>query len=109
MALVRKGANYPYGTEGFSCSGVVVSSAEISIKATLNEVITDATGKPRAHIYGNPKATVAVSGFSTSISMPTIGSEVSAAGETATVISSRIVASNEDFQRVSVEAEAYPI
>lgn len=109
MALTRKGAGYRYGTSGFTCPGVVVAAADVAVEATLNATITDAEGKVRTHIFGNQKATLRMNGYTTTGTLPEIGTQASGAGEVGSVVSSSINASNEDFQRVSLVAEAYAL
>lgn len=107
MALVRKGAAYRFGISGFTCPGVIVTNADVSVDATTNIVIADAQGLVKTQILGNQKATLRMDGFTTSGTLPDIGTKAEGAGETGYVVSSRITASNEDFQRISLSAEAY--
>ena len=107
MALARKGTAYRFGTSGFTCSGVTVVGAEVSVEATLNQTVTDAAGLVKTQIFGNPKATLRMNGYTTTGTLPDIGSVATGGGETGSVVSSAIQASNEDFQRVSLTAESY--
>jgi len=107
MALTRKGTAYQFGTSGFTCSGVTVTGAGVSVEATLNTVITGSDGLVKTQIFGNPKATLRLNGYTTTGTLPEIGATATGGGETGSVVSSAIEASNEDFQRVSLTAEAY--
>jgi hypothetical protein len=118
MALTRKGSlafgigtvtgglTTPTGAAVSDISAIV--SAEASQELQVNATAKDATGEVVAHAYGDAKNVLRIEGFHTAADVPGVGDDLTVAGKTGIVTRASLQASNEDFVRLSAEAEGYP-
>lgn len=109
MALTRKGANYAFGTAGFSVDGIdSLTSVSAGREYTINTTAKDTEGEVAAHLYGGEKNTFNAEGYVTGAVTPVaLGGSATVAGVSGVITRSSIQSSNEDFAKVSVEGEAY--
>lgn len=109
MALTRKGANYAFGTSGFTVAGIdSVTAATAGREYTTNVTAKDTEGEVAAHLYGGERTSFTAEGYVLGAVEPVaLGGLASVAGVQGVVTRSNITASNEDFAKVSVEGEAY--
>ena len=109
MALTRKGANYAFGTAGFSVSGIdSLTSVSAGQEYTVNVTAKDTNGEVAAHLYGSEKKNFSAEGYVTgSVAPVALGGAATVAGVSGVVMNSSVQASNEDFAKVTVSGEAY--
>lgn len=112
MALTVKGTalKFGIGTNGLTAPTVAaisnVTSAEVTKENSLNASARDAGGETVTHVYGDPKATMRVEGFHTAATLPTLGDSITVGGVSGPIQRASVQASNEDFVKLSAEAEA---
>lgn len=117
MALTRKGTlAFGIGTTtgGLAApSGAAASdiSAVISAEATdefqVNATAKGADGEVSAHAYGDTKHSLRMEGYHSTAAIPSLGDDLTIAGKSGAVMRATIQASNEDFVKLSVEAEGF--
>lgn len=116
MALTRKGTlAFGIGTvlggpaiSGTAAAGIsAVQSAEVSDEFTVNVPAKDTGGETVAHAYGDTKHSLRVEGLHTAATLPALGDALTVGGKEGAVMRSSVQASNEDFVKLSIEAEGY--
>lgn len=118
MALTRKGSlAFGIGTVGGGLTAPTgaaasdisaITAAEASQEFQVNVAAKDATGEVVAHAYGDAKNSLRIEGFHSAATLPGVGDDLTVAGKTGVVTRANIQASNEDFVKLSAEAEGYP-
>lgn len=84
---------------------IAVTSAEVGAEFTVNTTAKNGAGTTVAHLVGSEKNTLKVDGFASAFAVPKVGGTITHGGVSGAVISSSIVASNEDFVKASLNAE----
>lgn len=112
MALTKKGnLAFGIGASGITDPAVstisAVQSVEVSSEYTTNVSAKGSDGETAGHVYGDVKNSIRVEGFGTAAAVPTLGASVTVLGKTGAVMRSQVQGSNEDFVKMSVEAEGF--
>lgn len=105
MALTIRGRALSFGT-GTVASGDTLTTVDASESFGVQTVLRDLTGKVVAERFGSPRVNIHVEGYGSMSSAPSLGSTMSAGGESAVVVARGVKASNEDFVRYFADANS---
>jgi hypothetical protein len=108
MALLRKGANWAYGTQGIGAPGIdEVTSASASKEYSVQVDAVGADGDLKGILYGGEKGSFSAEGYTNSSNVGSIGSDGSVLGVSGVITKAGVTMSNEDFVKAQVEGEGY--
>jgi hypothetical protein len=101
-----------FGAGGFSATHTGLQEVtEVSLKKelTIEVPAVNGDGDTIGALVGGEKHTVSVTGYSSVVDAPDLGSQISCGGISgADVVRAEVTASQSDFAKIRLEAEKYP-
>ncbi|MDR1279867.1 MAG: hypothetical protein LBK99_03480 [Opitutaceae bacterium] len=115
MPLIRKGANYAFGSKGVSATGLVsVTGFDAGREFETDVQAKDENGVVASHLYGNEKNNASAEGFVdlaqgdiSDMEVPQLEGTITVGDITVPVMRSSIQGSNEDFVKARLEGSGY--